>query len=291
MWKKIERFDASIFKSLLYSLMEKLMIYYIFAGICALAAIVFWVIRSSSLHKLEQILGTETSTIKQIEDRHYHNKSSSSGEFKEHVEIKGSVVCEEPIIAKLCKEKCIYCSTTITHVYEERYRDTDSNGNTRWRTRKRNDIVSEDVQHVPFYVQDDTGKIKINSNEAKIDAIEVVNKLEQKVEEKVSYGNVAIEIASAVFNTSSSKTIGYRMVESIVPIDKKLYILGEASNASGELSIQESSDSKKSFIISTKSEAQLIKKQTSALKWLTIGFATFLIGAITLAILGYKFSA
>lgn len=264
------------------------MIYYVFSGITGVLGIIFWFVRGSSLKKLQQIVDTPTSTVKQLEDRLHHSKGqNASREFREKVEIKGKIVCEKPLVGELSQKECVYYNTKVTHEFEERYQDRDSNGNSVSKTRRRSEIMTKDTRHTSFYLEDETGKIRIEGEGADVDAVEVVNKLERHPQNNnLAMGKLVLDLASIVLN-KGHRTIGYRMEESIIPLDRRLYILGEVSGDT-ELVVKKPSTSGESFIITTKSEEELIRSQQSTAKWMAILAYIFIIAAITLLVLGIK---
>ncbi|HEQ71669.1 MAG TPA: E3 ubiquitin ligase, partial [Spirochaetia bacterium] len=73
---------------------------------------------------------------------------------------------------------------------------------------------------------------------------------------------------------AGTRTLGYRYEEEAIPVGKNLYVLGEAVDAGGELAIQKPADKKAKFIISVKSEEELVRKAQSSMT------ALWVIGAI-----------
>ncbi|BBM88032.1 E3 ubiquitin ligase family protein [Candidatus Uabimicrobium amorphum] len=264
------------------------MTYYVFSGITGLVGIIFWFIRGSSLKKLQQIVDTPTSTVKQLEDQLHHSKGqNASKEFRQKVELKGKIVCEKPLLGEISQQECVYYNTKVTHEFEERYQDRDSDGNVRSGTRRRSEIMTKDTRHIPFYLEDETGKIRIEGEGSDVDAIEVVNKLERHPKDNnLAMGKLVLDLASMVLN-KGHRTIGYRMQESIIPLDRRLYILGEVCGDE-ELVVKKPTTSGASFIITTKSEEELVRSQQSTAKWMAILAYIFFIAAIVLLVLGIK---
>ena len=74
-------------------------------------------------------------------------------------------------------------------------------------------------------------------------------------------------------NTSSSgdrKILGYEYTERILPLDRKAYVIGLASDSTGELMIQQPAEKGKPFIITLKSEEELVKGTESTIKIMMI---------------------
>ncbi|WP_372371069.1 E3 ubiquitin ligase family protein [Candidatus Uabimicrobium sp. HlEnr_7] len=264
--------------------------YYVASGITGTIGIIFWFIRNSSIKKLQNMIDTPTSTVKQLEDRLHHSKGQNANEeYREQVEVKGKIVCEKPLIGELSKRECVYYDTKVTHEYEETYKERDSNGNSVTRRRRSSDVMTKDTRHIPFYLEDETGKILIEGEGADMDTVQVVNKLERHPRNNnLAMGNMVLDLARVITNQSRNRTIGYRLKESIVPLDKKLYILGEVSSNDKTLSIRKPVASGSPFIISTKSEEQLIRSQQSTAKWMAIIAYVFFIASATLILIALK---
>ena len=129
------------------------------------------------------------------------------------------------------------------------------------------ETVSSNSQRVPFYVEDQSGKILVNPNNANIDAIQVKDEFragETQMGQSISFGAFTFTVPSPL---TSKRTLGYRFQESILPLDRKVYILGEATDTSGELAIQYPREKGKKYIISLKSEEELVRGTESTIKW------------------------
>lgn len=88
----------------------------------------------------------------------------------------------------------------------------------------------------------------------------------EESEIEIEIGNLEIELP-----IQSDNTLGYHYQETILPVDTQVYVLGEASNAEGELQIHEPSNEDSSFIITHQSEEELLKDKRNRIKNYTIG--------------------
>ena len=66
----------------------------------------------------------------------------------------------------------------------------------------------------------------------------------------------------------AGRTIGYHTTERLLPVDRRIYVLGESVDSADGLTIQAPSERGKRFIISTRSEEELVG---SATQWLLVG--------------------
>ncbi len=234
--------------------------------------------------KLYQMKSTETSKAGELREISASvAKDIGAGSFNQITEIKGTVECDNPLISELAKADCVYYAMRITREYEETYWETDANGNRIQRTRRGGDTVAQNTRSVPFYVRDETGKIKVNPEGASF----VTEKAYSRFEPGEVNGG-SLRIGGLIINlggisgSTNRRTIGYRYEEDIIPLKRDVYVLGEAADSSGELCLQKPSQKGKKFIISIKSEEELIRGAKGAMTVLLILALVAGIGGITL---------
>ena len=242
----------------------------LFVGIGLLVlAVILFAVSVAQKNKLYQMRSTETFTAKALTE----SAASVAGEigagsFNQITEIKGKSVCDNPITSELAQKECVYYSMRITREYEEDYWDTDSEGRRTRKTRRGSDTVASNVRSTPFYVEDSTGKIKVNPEGCLAVTETVMSKFEpgQRNTGRMKIGRFSIDFGGLSPLSGGRRTIGYRYEEEIIPIGRDLYVLGEATDKSSELQIAKPDDKKKKFIVSVKSEETLVKsaKSTSA---------------------------
>ncbi|MCL5046058.1 MAG: E3 ubiquitin ligase family protein, partial [Actinobacteria bacterium] len=209
------------------------------------------------------------------------------GSFKQTTEVKGIVKCDSPLHSEIAREPCVYYSMTVTREYEESYWETNSQTKQQVRrTRRGSETVSNNSQRIPFYVEDATGSTRVNPEGAEIGPIQVVDKFESSTGGVITLGGFSIDVGSLVGQMlSDARTLGYRFRESILPLGRQIYILGEAADSSGTLQIQKPSGKGK-FIISLKSEEELIKSTKSAIQWLLVGSIVSGVAGVGLSLAG-----
>lgn len=229
-------------------------------------------LRSKKQGHLLEIKSIPTSTAKELAEtcKSINDELGQSGGFKQLSEVKGMIKCDQPLTGELSKQSCVYYDMKVEERYEETYWDKDANGNQVRKTRTGNTTVSSNTQKVNFQIMDETGKITVNPNGANIDAIQVVSKYEPHTanQASISFGGFKLNL-----NTSSSgdrKILGYEYTERILPLDRKAYVIGLASDSTGELMIQQPTEKGKPFIITLKSEEELVKGTESTIKIMMI---------------------
>jgi uncharacterized membrane protein len=234
--------------------------------------IVLIFLRAGKLNTVNEMKYVQTSQIGNIIENH----KSISGElgkggYSEYVELKGNGKCSKPLKSQHTNTPCLWFRSTVVREYEEERTVTDSNGNRRTEIHRGSETVSTTEDSTPFDLDDGTGSIKINPQGAEIIGKQVYNQF------KPGEYSGPLNIVLSTFN--KRRTIGYRFTEDLIPVDQKLYILGEASDKDGELEVKRPSDKKKKFLVSVKSEEELIKSFTSAALFM-------LIGTIVLSLIG-----
>jgi hypothetical protein len=234
--------------------------------------------------KLFQMKSTETSKINELKEISSAVAADiGAGSFNQITEVKGRAMCDNPLTSELAKAKCVYYSMSVTREYEETYWDTDANGNRVQRTRKGSDSVAHNTRSTPFYIQDATGKIKINPEGASFVTEKAYSRFEpgEVHGSSLRIGGLTINLGS-ITQSSQRRTIGYRYEEDIIPLNRDLYVLGEAADSSGELCVQKPAKKENKFIISVKSEDELTRSAQGAVKVLLILSMIAGVGGITL---------
>jgi len=230
--------------------------------------------RKKQEDKLYQMKATETMTAAGLlqEANDVAEGLGEKGSYNKITEVKGLVRCDNPIISELAQIKCINYSMSVSRKWEEKYWETDSNNNRVQKTRQGSDIVASNERSVPFFVEDSTGKIKILPDGANLTREKVYSKFVpgEPHGTSVSIGGFTMNFGSLT-QTGGRVTLGYTYEESAIPVDKEIYILGEAADNGGELKIQKPAEKGKKFIISVKSEEELMRGITNSLTALLVG--------------------
>jgi hypothetical protein len=247
----------------------------------------FIFLRRSVEEKIFQIKVTDTKNVKEIADMCKEiAEEVGPGGYHEVCEVKGLVRTDNPITSEIGKKPCVYYEMSVTREWEETYYETDSDGNRERKTRKGHDTVASNKQHVDFWLEDDSGKIIVAPLDADIEPMKIVDKFqpaEGTSSSRLSFMGLNLDISPS--SSSGRRTIGYHYKESILPVDRRVYVLGEASDSSGELKIKLPSEKGKKFLISLKSEEEILAdaaKKSNIFKYLSI--ASFVIGIILVII-------
>lgn len=180
--------------------------------------------------------------------------SKTLGAFIGLVELKGTAESEAPLTSHLAEISCImydwkieeHWSRTVT----ETYRDAKGHMQTRTRHESGWNTVAHGDESVPFYLQDDTGVIRIQSDGAKIEDKEVFDKTVNRTDPLYFGKGPQNEIA----NTDHRR----RFHETAVPLHTPLYIIGQARERQDVVAAEVTRDKNSPlFIISTRTERQV----------------------------------
>lgn len=166
------------------------------------------------------------------------------------VEVKGTLRCAEPIESEMAGQACAY---HLSRVIRE-YRETDRDASGDLKTRRRSQVVASNERFAPFAVEDGSGAVEVRPEGAEVDAVEIVNRFEEDPGRRrgLTLGGVTVVLGEG------EDTIGYRHVESVLPLDSPVYVLGYAKG-DGEIGGAPPEEGENHFLISHRSEEQLGK--------------------------------
>ncbi len=218
--------------------------------------------RKSQLNKRLELRFAETSTARKVrENCESLGKDLGSGNYVATIELKGVVQCDSPLIAEHSKTPCVWYHSTTTREYEERAQNKGSGS----ATQRGSETVASRQDGTRFSLRDETGTILVDPEGA-----EIVS--------KVSFDEFKPEVERLW--GGGRKTVGYRYKEQIVPVGQALYVFGEASDSDGVLAVRKPT-AKGRFIISVKSEEEMVRDYAGSAKFLYVaGIAALVLGLI-----------
>lgn len=249
----------------------------------------FW--RKSALDKVLQLKAITARKIGELTDMAKAlAKDMGKGHYGETVEVQGKIVCDKPLLAELSKQPCIYYRAEVKREYEETKVVTDSQGQQKNETRRCNETLSSNKRSVPFYIEDETGKIEVLPDQADIDEQKSLSKFEPESGllmqgNTVSIGGFSIAVGNPG-QQGTRRTLGYQMDEWTLPADTQAFVIGEVTDSEGRLVIRKPSEKGKRFIISARSKEALVQSTESTAKWLMVGSVACLAIGIIVSISG-----
>lgn len=255
----------------------------VFGLLLWVAAGVLWWISQKNLVRAGEMAATETITAGALKELCQEvAKEVGSGSFRQRVELKGMLRCSQPVQAELSKQPCAMSVTTVERKYEETVQERDSQGHTRHVTRTGSEQVSELKQvAAEVMVEDATGTVLVCLDEASPELKTVVDRFSPH-QEQLEEG-LARLLTHAVLNHHGHgrRTLGYRSVERIFPVDQRVYVLGEASDAGGTLRVGKG---KTELMVSLKSEEQLTAEARKTATWTRVGAAICVVAGLGLVV-------
>ncbi len=129
------------------------------------------------------------------------------------VEVKGTLRCESPLKSEMAGEGCAYFYSRVTREYV-------SSGGDDTGSDRLSETLSEEARAVPFFVEDDTGKVRVHPEGSEVDARRVVDRFEPSANPGFALAGVPVPF------DEDDDTLGYRYTESVLPVDAPVYVLG-----------------------------------------------------------------
>lgn len=230
----------------------------------AVAALLF-IVSASHKRKLGLIRLTETSTIAEL-----RALAETGDEHALHtpVEVKGTVVCDEPLLAELSETACVYYAMKVEWEFEEIFYEDDERTKVS-HSREGSEVLAQEKRLAPFWVEDYTGRILVDPEGAEIIAEKTLSRIETDEgapDSVITMGAFAMD-APWLTSLEERQPREYHFEEEAIPLGVEVYVLGEAAMRNGELVIQKSARGGK-FLISVKQEEELMSgAKQSMLMW------------------------
>ncbi len=224
--------------------------------------------------KVGEILYQPTSTIAEIAERAGAvTEVLGSGHSSDYTEIKGEREAIKTLVSPLGKRDCLWFTASIEREWEQEERYRDDEGKQRTRIVSGSDTLMHEQDYVPFYVNDGSGRLKVDPERANIDLISSVSRFEQEHRVRLSAGRLSLGELSLSIHfqplARQRRIKGYRFSEQIFEPSGAVYLLGTVVDRNGELTLVHPAEKEQRYIISHKSEEQLVEEldNSSKLLW------------------------
>ncbi|PZD71277.1 hypothetical protein C1752_07257 [Acaryochloris thomasi RCC1774] len=263
----------------------------IVGGILLVVSVVLFFVQRNAKQKLASIRQARHGTIADLQRTAQEIAAEiGSGSWRDYVKVRGDIQCARPLTSELKQVPCVYYKMTVEREYEETVTKRDDEGRTRQETERSSEIVSQNQRSTPFMLSDSTGEILVNPSDASIETVSILDEFraESSMNSSLSFGGFSLSIGG---DRAGRRTLGYRYRESILPLDQKVLVLGQVTDAQGPsgsyentcLAIEKPTEKKQRFIVSLKSEEQLQQGVSSTAKYAFYGMlSTFVAGTILL---------
>jgi hypothetical protein len=204
--------------------------------------------------------------------------------YRELVEVKGTAGCDNPPSTPYSQKKVAFYVAETYKVSEETREERDNQGHVHTRTVKHEDKLSEEESGEPLLLNDDNGDrivIETNGVSSKLDLQKTLDRFQNADGYNPNmYRNPHRHFRE--FNPgfgAGYRLLGYKQVEKTFPLNARLYVLGEAYMEGGQIIVGQPRDKSKPFIVTTKSEEELVNSKEKVVK-------LNLFGGIGCAVLG-----
>ena len=228
-----------------------------------------------------EIKASRTSTIAELEDMFLSMAESGfEGNYRQFVELTGTAVADPPVSAPYSGQPTAYYTAEVKQVYQERVVSTDKDGTKHERLVRKESSISKEKSGSVLTLRDSDGKTIALETEASGLSMDLSSTYDQ-FEAREAAQNRRYGFLSSF--TPRSDTLGYRMLEKTIPLHQPLYIIGEAYKRGDALYIGAPADKQKPFIISSKSEAEVLKsKKAQSVAALVFGFIFLIVAVVCL---------
>lgn len=249
----------------------------------ALAALLF-IVSASHKRKLGLIRLTETSTIAEL-----RALSETGDEHALHtpVEVKGAVVCDQPLLAELSETSCVYYSMKVEWEFEEIFYEDDERTKVS-HSREGSEVLAQEERRAPFWVEDYTGRILVDPEGAEIIAEKTLSRIETDEgapDSVITMGAFAMD-APWLTSLEERQPREYHFEEEAIPVGAEIYVLGEVVVRNGELVLQKPGRGGR-FLISVRGEEELLSSSKRTMLVWRLG--AWLCGLLGLAAIVYSF--
>ncbi|MBR6044337.1 MAG: hypothetical protein IKP47_01750 [Ruminococcus sp.] len=205
--------------------------------------------------------------------------------YRELVEVKGVAQASQPTLAPFSHTRVAFYVAENYQVSEDTEEYRDSNGARKIRTTKHEDKLSEEVSTADLLCKDAAG------NEIVIETNGIANKLDLiKSYDTLDRSNTGPANPRGMLNVRGTgrRIIGYKLVEKTFAAGAPLYVLGEAYMMSNRIYIGPPKDPKQPFIVTSKSEEQMLASTKSSqsaslfggLGLMVLGLVLFIVGIV-----------
>ena len=241
---------------------------------------------------------TETAQIGELTSTMEAVRSELGGgpsEMREFVEIKGTVGSDRPLLAEMSGQQAVIVRSKVSREIEELRTERDSEGDLVDRWVSRTETLNNSNLDTPFWIDDGSGRIDVRPGGASYTLQCVVDRFEQanSVERgsSISFGSLSFNIGSLSYG-DTLRVKGYQFREEILPLGARVYALGEVSDTSDGIALHKPGDADKPFVLSRRSEAEMVSAGDSQAKWLKFGgFGGIGVGVILMIVGAIKMVA
>jgi len=219
---------------------------------------------------------TTTGTLRSLQEA--AASAAGAGAFQQQVELAGKAVAGPGglLTSEMSKTSCVWHHHRVTRKY--RKVSHDSKGNRQTSTAE--EVVTENVTHDSFLLRDAEGDITLVPGDEVDGARKALSEFREGDRDRVELFGFSFA------GNNDGDTLGYEYEEWVLAPDTAIFVQGEVSDRDGTLRVTEPEE-KGDFVISTRSEAALLKKADHAARlygWLAVAAGAL---ALVLLVVGF----
>lgn len=211
----------------------------------ALGLILLW--RRAVLQKRLRLMSIETSPAADV-------ARMAPGTL---VEVKGTLRCAAPLTSEFAGRPCAYYANSIEEQVErwEERSDGKRHRTTQYRT------VKSTALHAPFLVEDASGTVPVNAQEAQVEAAPA---FDQYYPQNQGLAGTAMSLLGV------DSVQGHRYREHVLATDLPVYVLGSVQ-PDGSIGVPPSGARDQTFRVSHRSEEEQTRDAERSMAWLFWG--------------------
>ena len=239
--------------------------------------------RPKTKNDITEMKYMKTKTISELKEMFTQmDENGLANDYREFVELKGTIVSDNLVDTPFSNRKVAYCQSKLSQVTETTEQYRDSNGNYRTRVSKHETEISGEKTSQEILLKDSSTNepvsVEINATCCKLEIPKTFDRFEPKNNlNSYRYFN------NFSWNRFGAETLGFKMTEETIEPNQNIYVIGEAFKVGDTIHIGKPMDNKKPFIVTTKSEEDLINSSNQkALTMLVGGIIAIIIGIIFL---------
>lgn len=237
----------------------------------------------NALHQRRKAAALSSVVRREIEFLQELASSMRDTGFKNYLTlVKGKIRCDEPLHSELSKTPCVYYRMSVTRETRETYDSTDAQGKVETKTRTVREVVASNQRSVNFYLNDGTGEIRVEPNAAEFIGEQVLSRYEAEAAStpvaSLQWGDFQLTLPQ-----TQNQVLGYALEETVIPLNSELYVIGSVSEQADELLLNKG---KEQFLISVKSDSELLQQRQNNAKWSLIVAIVLAVAAVLVFIFG-----
>ena len=183
--------------------------------------------RRHQARKLAHLLDARTSSVAELIDLQATvAEEMGEGSFQERVKLSAEIVCAEPLTAPWSGEPCVAFIDTTTCLMEVRTEttrtDSDGNSSTKVSWERREETLDKLERRQGFELRQGSQTLPLNPDDAELDLETVFAEVEPPTRR----------------DTADTRQLGIRREEAILRASGMAFVVGECSDASGNLLLQ-----------------------------------------------------